>query len=174
MISRIPLFLALLLMMTACSQQSHLDNEPMPPRVAQWSGELHYRLNDFRAQHGKPPLQHHDGLEQLCLNHSGWLRDNRGTSMHHGRDVSHLGSEWRSLVARTEYGMAAYDENVAFTGRMPQNVARHMMVLWRASPPHREAMLGDWSHSANAMRVDEDGAIFVTMNFGRWAPEPNP
>ncbi len=141
--------------------------DPKSPQVHAWSRQLHHQLNDYRLDRGLPVLRYHAGLQKLCEDHCAWLRRKRGTSFSSGSNVSHSGSSYRARVARIQYGMRAWGENVAYVGNSPQDVATRLMVMWKASPTHNMAMLGNWSHAGNALVVDADGSIFATMNFGR-------
>ena len=168
---RLLLLLGLMPLFSGCIPQGLPEQRTMPPKVAGWSQEIHRQLNAFREEKGLPPLARHDGLEQLALDHCEWLVDKRGTSFIHGSNVSHSGQHYRSRVARIEHGMEAWGENVGYIGHTPDDPARRLILLWQNSPSHRKAMLGNWTHAATGIRVDEDGAIFATMNFGRTKTE---
>ena len=157
----------LMLLASACSPQPAEKPQAATTQTAQWSQETHSLLNDYRRKKGLPVLVYHQGLEQLCLDHSEWLRRKRGSSFHHGSNVSHSGSRARARHARIAYGMNACAENVAFISATPENVAERLIVMWKASPSHHKAMVGNWTHAATGMAVDDDGAIFATMLFGR-------
>ena len=130
----------------------------------QFSANLTHHSDNYRQQKGLPPIDYHRGLEQLSLNHSEWLRQNRGKGR---RNVGHQGSRHRAKVAHTEFGMRAWGENVAYVSETPKDAATKLITIWKASPPHQKAMVGNWTHAGTGIRVDEDGAIFATMNFGR-------
>lgn len=156
-----------LLAFTACSPGSSPQQPALSAEARQWSDELIHKLNAYRTQKGLKPLQHHRGLDELCLNHSDWLRRKRGSSFLHGSHVSHYGSGARARQSRIQYGMEAWGENVAYISNTPQDPAGKLMVMWKGSPSHHKAMVGDWTHVGAAISVDKDGAIFSTMNFGR-------
>ena len=85
-------------------------------------------INSYRRQHGLRPLQPHQVLYKLAMQHS----QNQAAA---GR-ISHNGSDQRRAVARSA-GMEGCGENVGYRHTSPQNVVRH----WSNSPGHRRIML---------------------------------
>ena len=163
----LPALLAPLLTSTACSSRSAPEGGSMPVASRQWSEQVHRKLNDYRRSRDLSPLEHHEGLRQLAADHSNWMRRKRGSFFLHGSNVSHSGSLVRARTSRILHGMEAWGENVAYISDTPEDVARHLIVMWKSSPPHHRAMLDNWTHAGTAISVDADGAIFATMNFGR-------
>lgn len=159
--------LILVLLLTNCTPQPGTQAVVPTSRTSEWSQEVHRQLNAYRREKGLGSLELHPGLQQLCLDHSEWLRRKRGSSFIHGSNVSHQGSSYRARVSRIQFDMEAWGENVGYISNTPEDVAHKLMVMWKASPPHHKAMLGNWTHAATGIRVDDDGAIFATMNFGR-------
>ena len=171
MIVRILTALSLALLATACAPAPEAGETRPAPNVRKACLDAIYQLNSYRVHQGLQPLHEHTGLHSLCLEHSMWLRQKRGTSMTHGSNVSHSGSQYRERVARIQHNMEAWGENVAYISNTPDNIGRHLIVMWIGSPPHHEAMLGDWTHVGVGITADEDGAIFAVMNFGRYNPD---
>lgn len=167
---RLIILIALLIGPSACSPHPPPAHTDSAPEIRQWNRLVHQRLNDYRRDKGLAPLAYHDGLEQLCTDHSRWLRRERGSSFLIGSHVSHSGSGYRARYARIQFGMSEWDENVAYISQTPEDIAAHLILMWRASPPHQKVMLGDWTHSGVGISVDDDGAVFVTMNFGSKTP----
>ena len=171
MVLRMLTVLGLAFLATACSPQPTPQSTSSSPTSQSWGREVHRQLNAYREEKGLPALAYHKGLEQLCLDHSEWLRRKRGTSFMHGSNVSHSGGRYRARVARIEYGMEAWGENVAYISDTPKNVAKQLIIMWRASPSHHKAMIDNWTHVGVGICVDDDGAVFATMNFGRTATD---
>lgn len=155
-----------LLLLTSCTAPIG-EHASMTPELSEQSRQLHRELNDYRRSKGLAALQAHDGLQQLALDHSIWLRQKRGSSFAHGSNVSHSGSRARARIARIRFGMEAWGENVAYASNTPEQTAKKLITMWKASPAHNEAMLGNWTHAGNAITLAQDGAIFATINFGR-------
>ncbi len=171
MMLRVLTGMVLMFLASACAPPAAPQNVSASPHTQSWCQEVHRQLNDYRREKSLPALQYHRGLEQLSLNHSEWLRQNRGKGR---RNVSHKGSNNRARVAYSEYGMQAWGENVAYVSATPADVAGKLITMWKASPPHHKAMIGDWTHAGTGISVDEDGAIFATMNFGHKRVTPSP
>ena len=170
---RILTVLGLIFLAASCGPSLDPAQSTLSPETQQWSGQVIRELNHYRSQQGLEPLQEHPGLQILCMEHSDWLRKKRGSSLLHGSNVSHSGSHYRARVARIQFGMEAWGENVAYISNTPEDLARHLIVMWKGSAPHNKAMLGNWTHAGVAISVDEDGAIFATMNFGRLSAAPS-
>ena len=171
MVLRILTAVSLAFLAAACSPYLGPAQYTMPVEAREWCGQVIQELNRYRTQKGLEPLQDHNGLHALSLNHSKWLLRKRGTSFMHGSNVSHSGGRYRARVARIEYGMEAWGENVAYISDTPKNVAKQLIIMWRASPSHHKAMIDNWTHVGVGICVDDDGAVFATMNFGRTATD---
>ena len=170
LLMRIHTALALMLLAPACAPVSGTPKRITPLHINQWSLQVIEQLNGYRIQHGLNPLQEHAGLHGLCIEHSRWLKDKRGTSMIHGSNVSHSGSNYRARVARIRHEMEDWGENVAFISQPADDVAAKLIVMWKGSPGHAQAMLGNWTHVGIGISADQDNAIFAVMNFARRKP----
>lgn len=126
------------------------------------SAALFKDVNSYRARLGLPPLVRHEGLDRLALNHSEFLRKNRGKfQLSKTGNVSHLGFDGRAAVARTKYGIPNLHENVA-AGPRGTSIVR----VWASSKGHEPAMREKWAYTGVGVVVDSDGMIFATQLFG--------
>jgi uncharacterized protein YkwD len=130
------------------------------------AGNVFDGVNAYRETHGVSRLERHPGLDQLAQKHCEYLRDHRGTFTLYGKNVSHYGSESRSLHAQTHYGMANCAENIASTGLRGKGTAPHLVKMWSESQSHEQCMRDIWTHTGVGVVVDKDGAVFSTQMFG--------
>lgn len=99
---------------------------PAPDRVERRVIEA---LSHARASHGLPPLRPHRALHRVADVHS--RRMARAGRLAHGR-------WWQRLrpVARGRAG-----ETIAVVGGRGRRLARRVVAMWMASPPHRAILL---------------------------------
>lgn len=121
---------------------------------------LYDDVNSYRRSQGGRELQRHPGLDSLAQAHSEYLRNHRGSFSLNGKNVSHMGFEGRSLVARERLQMASISENVV-AGLGTKN----LIELWKDSNDHKKNMLDDWTHTGVGVAVDSDGMVFATQLF---------
>lgn len=141
-----------------------------PKAVAELTDQIFDSVNNYRASQNLNRLTRNPAMDRLAMQHCEFLRKCRGNFFEHGKNVSHMGGEYRAAVCMRRYGMTRYSENVAAITSKPKHVAQHATTLWIASKSHHAAMLGDWSDSGIGLTVDADGALFITQIFGKAAP----
>lgn len=124
------------------------------------SARLFHDVNSYRRSQGGSDLQRHPGLDQLAQRHSEYLLKNRGTFSLNGKNVSHIGFEGRSLVARERLQMTSFSENVV-AGQGSKN----LVELWKGSKDHHKNMLDEWTHTGIGVAVGSDGMVFATQLF---------
>lgn len=140
---------------------------PPLPSLTDDALALLWTTNEVRRQNGRPPLVYHEALSLAA-----WriARDNAT------RDVlSHEGSDGSWPVARIAaagYPLASGSEN-GFTcdpwtgGPADWGTASHAVLGWLHSRVgHREALLGDWTHTGGARAVAADGSIYWFGCYG--------
>lgn len=126
-------------------------------------------FNRYRVQQGTKPLARHRGLDKLAASHSRYMMEHRGSFTLHGRNVSHMGAEGRSLVAIRHYNFTSTSENVAASPRSgdDRSTASKLVRLWKNSPDHDYAMKNKaWTHTGIGIAVAPDGMVFATQLFG--------
>lgn len=136
---------------------------PGPPLAAltQDAIALLWVTNEVRRQNGRPPLAYHEALSLAA-----WriARDNATRD-----ELSHRGSDgsWpEARILGAGYPMASGSEN-GFTadpwlgGPDDWGTASHAVLGWlHSTVGHREALLGDWTHTGGARAVAVDGSIY--------------
>lgn len=163
----LPLFLtATLVALNSCVQHTGLMPEPRPSAGARdLADQVFHKINRYRSRNRLPMLERHEGLDQLALAHTQRLVEKRGSSWVHGKNVNHIGAEWRAETAYARYGMQRFGENVAAILSGPDDTAEHLLLMWKTSYPHNRTMLGNWTHSGLSVLIDDDGAVFATQIF---------
>lgn len=129
------------------------------------SGQVFQEVNSYRRSHGATDLQRHPGLDRLAQEHCEYLRSHRGQFGIYGKNVSHVGFEARTLVARERYQMQNVSENVAAANHPGKNAAPVIVGLWAESKHHESNMRSEWTHSGVGLVVDTDGTVFSTQLF---------
>jgi uncharacterized protein YkwD len=127
------------------------------------------QVNGYRKNKGSGPLKGHPGLNNLAVRHSEYMRRNRGKFDLYGKNVSHMGSEGRSLAAMRIYHFTSISENVAAARKAGSDSASaaNLVVLWKNSPNHEAAMADpEYTHTGVGIVTDSDGTIFATQLFG--------
>lgn len=127
------------------------------------------QVNRYRQSTGSARLVDHSGLNKLALQHSEYMRRHRGTFGIYGKNVTHIGSEGRSLVAMRIYNFINYSENVAATMKCVSDArsASKLVGLWTNSPDHLAAMeSSSYTHTGVGIVTDTDGTVFATQIFG--------
>ena len=129
------------------------------------SGQVFQAVNSYRISQGKQPLQRHPGLDRLAQLHSEYLRKNRGTFKLYGSNVSHMGFDGRTAIARERYQMENISENVASANHPGKAIGPMMLQVWRNSNDHHKNMLDSWTYTGVGVVVDSDGTVFATELF---------
>ena len=129
------------------------------------SGQVFTEVNSYRRSHGALDLERHAGLDRLAQEHSEYLRQHRGTFTLSGKNVSHIGFEGRTLLARESYSMDNISENVAAANYPGKSPAPTLVKLWSESKDHDYNMRGAWTHTGIGVVVDSDGMVFCTELF---------
>lgn len=127
------------------------------------------QVNSYRRSLGAAPMLNHSGLNKLATQHSEYMRLHRGSFDLHGRNVTHMGSEGRALVAMRIYNFINSSENVAATGKGVSNSqsASKLVELWKHSPDHDATMkAAEYTHTGIGIVTDSDGTVFATQLFG--------
>lgn len=127
------------------------------------SAQLFSEVNSYRASKGKPALMRHDGLDQLAQQHCDYLVKTAGNYGIYGKNISHIGFESRSLVARQTYKIDVIGENVV-SSATPS--ARHLVGLWAGSKNHEHNMRDQWAYTGVATAISNDGQVVSTQLFG--------
>lgn len=152
--------------LNSCSSSPWPAPSPKPSAKAlDLSNQVFSRVNRYRINKHLPALKRHEGLDQLALAHCQFLVKKRGSSWVHGKNVNHIGAEWRASSARKCYLMQSYGENVAAILPGNNDRSKHLLLMWKTSYYHNQAMLGDWTHSGISILIDDDGEIFATQIF---------
>ena len=136
------------------------------------TSRLFQEVNAYRRSKGRSELQRHAGLDRLAQKHCEYLRDHRGTFSLNGKNVSHIGFEGRTLIARERYQMGSVSENVAATSKVPGSTTQRLITLWIGSKDHHRNMLDDWSQTGVGVVVDSDGMVFATQFFATTNSSP--
>lgn len=126
------------------------------------------QINAYRSSTGVRELRRHSGLDQLARSHSQYLRSNRGNFKLHGANVSHMGSDGRSMVAMRQYEFNSTSECVAAMPKAGSNqqTSMNFVDIWKKSPDHNYALRNsEWTHTGIGVAVDADGMVFATQIF---------
>ncbi len=129
------------------------------------SGQVFQEVNAYRRSHHAADLQRHAGLDRLAQQHCEYLRSHRGEGSIYGKNVSHVGFEGRTLVARERYNMMSISENVAAANHPGKDAPAVLVQLWAGSKDHEYNMRNEWTHTGVAAVVDSDGMVFSTQIF---------
>lgn len=130
---------------------------------------VHNQVNAYRKSKGSAALSGHPGLNKLALQHSEYMRKNRGTFGLYGKNVTHMGSEGRALAAMRIYNFINSSENVAaaMKGASNSQSAATLVKLWTNSPEHEAEMkASSYTHTGIGIVTDADGTMFATQIFG--------
>ena len=130
------------------------------------AGQLFEALNAYRRGNGDAELKRHAGLDQLARKHCEYLREHHGSFSLEGKNVSHIGFEGRTLVAREMYNMPNVSENVAAANHGGSNPASSLMTLMKGDKVQQKNMLDTWTHVGVGVVTDPDGTAFATLLFG--------
>jgi uncharacterized protein YkwD len=118
-------------------------------RAARYRAKLYGFVNDYRAQHGRRPLQNNAKLSTFAWNHSKRMAQAR--TLYHS---TALDSKARSLGAST------WGENIGMGRSIFQ-----VFVAWRNSAPHRANMLSGRFRRAGIGVVRAHGAFWITLDL---------
>ncbi|MEO5913521.1 MAG: CAP domain-containing protein [Luteolibacter sp.] len=129
------------------------------------SGQVFQEVNSYRRSHGASDLERHTGLDRLAQEHCEYLRTHRGQFGIYGKNVSHVGFEGRTLIARERYQMQSVSENVAAANHPGKGAAATLVKLWSESKDHEYNMRSEWTHTGIGVVVDSDGMVFSTQIF---------
>jgi len=129
------------------------------------TGQVLQEVNSYRRDHGAADLERHAGLDRLAQEHSQYLMAHRGTFSLSGKNVSHIGFEGRTLIARERFQMESVSENVAAASHLGKNPAPELVRLWSESKDHEYNMRSSWTHTGIGLVVDSDGMVFCTQLF---------
>ena len=129
------------------------------------TGGVLQEVNSYRRDHGASDLERHAGLDRLAQEHSEYLMAHRGTFSLSGKNVSHIGFEGRTLIARERFQMESVSENVVAASHLGKNPAPTLVKLWSESKDHEYNMRSSWTHTGIGLVVDSDGMVFCTQLF---------
>lgn len=110
--------------------------------------------NDFRTQHGKPPLKKHRGLMMSAQQTA--RMEARSGFLHHF-------PKWYAVIEKFVKNLKREEENIADG----QPTARVVVNAWADSQEHRDNMLGDVTHIGTGRVKDRSGNIWWVQHFGR-------
>jgi len=160
--------LAGMLFLTGCGQESGMSEQPVlgSTTARKIADDLTVEVNRYRVEKGSRALPRHRGLDNLAQGHANYLLQNRGSFSLHGRTVSHIGFEGRSLVARERLGFDSISENVASTTGGPNAAARVLCRTWVNSKGHEFNMRAAWTHTGAGVAVADDGLVIAVQLFG--------
>lgn len=156
--------------LASCATQPETKTTRMPVSAtlrpdSSLTGQVLQEVNSYRRSHGGSDLERHAGLDRLAQEHCEYLRQHRGTFSLNGKNVSHIGFEGRTLVARERYQMDNVSENVAAANHLGKIAAPTLIKLWSESKSHEYNMRGAWTHTGIGVVEDSDGMIFCTQLF---------
>jgi uncharacterized protein YkwD len=127
------------------------------------SDQVFAEVNSYRVSKGKRPLDRHAGLDRLAQQHCNYLAKNGAKFSLHGKYVSHIGFEGRSLAAKQAYKITTIGENVVASSN---HSPKHLVELWAGSRTHEQNMRSDWSCTGVATAVNTEGMLVSTQIFG--------
>ena len=127
--------------------------------------QLFQAVNAYRSGQGDPELKRHAGLDQLARKHCEYLRDHHGTFSLEGKNVSHMGFEGRTLVARQIYNMPNVSENVAAANHAGGNPVAALLTLMKGNKVQQKNMLDTWTHTGVGVVMAPDGTAIATQLF---------
>jgi len=135
---------------------------PLPPQdLASWPQEIARLINDVRAEHGMPPLQYNETLEQAAQAHANDCAQ-RGWGSHTGSD----GSNIKARVIRAGYDGTGWAECWAHT-QTPQKAIEVWMDETPPNDPHRRTLLSDWLTEIGVGVAHADWGHYIFADFGR-------
>ena len=114
-------------------------------------------VSEARSAAGLPPLAPSARLTEFARSHSAEMVAQRAL-YHSAREVRR---------AAAPGGWLRLGENVGYG-----DTAAHVHAQFMQSPPHRDNILGDFTHIAVGVRRTSDGLVFVTMVFVKEGPAP--
>jgi len=128
--------------------------------------QFYQAVNDHRRSQGSAELQRHSGLDQLARKHCEYLREHHGSFSLEGKNISHMGFEGRTLVAREIYHMSNVSENIAAANHASANPVAALLALMKGDKAQYKNMLDTWTDTGVGVVVDPDGTVFATQLFG--------
>ena len=128
-------------------------------------GDLLAAHNKVRAEEKRPPLKANARLTQAARVHARDMAEH-GHQAHDGSD----GSDPATRIKRTGYVYKEIGENIA----AGQETVAEAMLSWIESPPHREAILGNFTEMGGAVAKGKDGQNYWCVEFGRPIPPVDP
>ncbi len=161
------LFLAILAvygaMLTACN--SPPTRQPARPRVSRdevpdqsaWLERVVELHNRERAERKLPPFEIDPKLQRAAELHAA--------DMARRQKMSHRGADWSSpfdRMKRVGYVYQSAAENVAYGQTTPEEA----VDAWMHSPPHRRAILGNYSQIGAGYATATDGTAAWCVTFG--------
>lgn len=166
-------YLQLLAMVTtsllaSCAEQPVTTKVPVsksPRPDSSLSSQVFEGVNAYRRSQGAKALERHAGLDRLAQQHSEYLRLHRGSFSLNGKNVSHIGFDGRTLVARELYHIQNLSENIAAFQHGGPRCAQVLVRGWTDSKDHRKNMLDKWTHTGVGVVIDADGMVFATELF---------
>lgn len=116
--------------------------------------------NAARAEHGRSPLGHHEGLAVAARRHAAHMAE-LGFLSHDSPDPARATVGRRLALAGVP--LVEHGENVArVSGHM--DVARESVEGWLASPTHRDNLLSEgFSHVGFGTATADDGTVYVAQ-----------
>ncbi len=141
--------------------------ETPPPKIAaareekaqnfsELAESIHQQVNDFRWAHGLQPLRIEPIISAQARQHSLEMVS-RGA-------ISHAGFEERLKKIGEKLPYRAGAENVAASAGY-ENPAGTAVEGWKASPGHRNNMLGDFTLTGIGIAQSDQGKYFITQIF---------
>mmetsp|Transcript_30658 Transcript_30658/g.51885 ORF Transcript_30658/g.51885 Transcript_30658/m.51885 type:complete len:602 (+) Transcript_30658:47-1852(+) len=115
--------------------------------------------NEFRAKHGKPPLDWHQALCDIGRVHSKDMGDGKVPFSHTG---------FKERVQKYPFPHMAAAENLAMNGGIPESqVARVSVNGWIDSPGHRKNLLSEQTLCGIGVYRNHKGQYYLTQLFAR-------
>ena len=145
--------------LASCATPTEIKKVPVSATLrpdSSRSGQILQEVNSYRRSHGVSELQRHAGLDRLAQEHCEYLRQKRGSFGIYGKNVSHIGFEGRTLVARERYQMANLSENVAAASSPGNNPGPTLLKMWSESKDHDYNMRSSWTHTGLGVVVADD------------------
>lgn len=116
-------------------------------------------VNDFRISRNLTALETSKEAYDLALEHSQYMAS-KGT-------MSHANFDQRAEQLNARVKVIRVAENVA----VDYQTAEDALKGWLGSTPHRETILGDFTHAAVAVVSTPEGRIFYTQLFYKKASD---
>lgn len=123
--------------------------------LANMNADIINGVNDYRRQHGLPPMKLLPVAASEAAKHSANMAAKKV-------GFSHTGFEDRALVIANDlHGTSSTGENIAY-GKM---TAPQVIDAWLKSPNHRANIMGAFNYTGVGVAKDSQGVVYYTQIF---------